>query len=117
MASTPGAAWAPPPAPNPGFVKAERLDGNIGYLRIDGFLPPEECGPRAASAMTFLADTDALILDARENHGGDPASVGTSTAAATTPASSWAPCRRARVSVSRSLTLVRARSNCRACRV
>lgn len=60
---------------NAAFVKAERLDGNIGYLRIDGFLPPEECGPRAAAAMTFLADTDALILDARENHGGDPASV------------------------------------------
>jgi C-terminal processing protease CtpA/Prc len=60
---------------NAAFVKAERLDGNIGYLRIDGFLPPEECGPRAAAAMTFLADTDALIIDARENHGGDPASV------------------------------------------
>jgi C-terminal processing protease CtpA/Prc len=60
---------------NAGFVKAERLDGNIGYLRIDGFAPPEECGPRAEAAMAFLADTDALIIDARKHHGGHPASV------------------------------------------
>ena len=60
---------------NAGFVKVERLDGNIGYLRFDGFLPPEEAGPRAAAAMAFLGDTDALIIDARENHGGEPASV------------------------------------------
>jgi hypothetical protein len=60
---------------NAAFVKVERLDGNIGYLRLDAFLPPEEAGPRAAAAMSFLADTDALILDLRNNHGGDPASV------------------------------------------
>jgi peptidase S41-like protein len=60
---------------NAEFVKVERLEGNIGYLRFDAFLSPEEAGPRAAAAMTFLADTDALIIDARENHGGDPASV------------------------------------------
>lgn len=60
---------------NAAFVKAERLDGNVGYLRLDAFVQPDEFAPRAAAAMSFLADTDALIIDLRENHGGDPASV------------------------------------------
>ncbi|HEX3761891.1 MAG TPA: S41 family peptidase [Kofleriaceae bacterium] len=60
---------------NAAFVKVERLPGNIGYLRLDQFQPPDEAGPRAAAAMSFLADTDALILDLRNNHGGEPASV------------------------------------------
>jgi hypothetical protein len=60
---------------NAAFVKAERLAGNIGYVKIDGFMPPDEAGPPAAAAMSFIADTDALILDLRDNHGGWPASV------------------------------------------
>ncbi|HWO25138.1 MAG TPA: S41 family peptidase [Kofleriaceae bacterium] len=60
---------------NAGYVKAERLDGNIGYLRLDGFVPVAEAAPRAAAAMTLLADTGALIIDLRWNGGGDPASV------------------------------------------
>ncbi|MBC7974864.1 MAG: S41 family peptidase [Myxococcales bacterium] len=60
---------------NAGFVKVERLDGNIGYLRLDYFLHGDDVGPRAAAAMTLLATTDALILDLRQNHGGDPATV------------------------------------------
>jgi hypothetical protein len=60
---------------NAGFVKVERLDGNIGYLRLDYFMHGDDVGPRAAAAMTLLADTDALILDLRENHGGHPATV------------------------------------------
>lgn len=60
---------------NAAFVKVERLPGNIGYLRLDQFHAPDEAGPRAAAAMNFLADTDALILDLRNNHGGEPASV------------------------------------------
>ncbi len=60
---------------NAGYVKAERLDGNVGYLRLDGFLPVEAAAPRAAAAMTLLADTGALIIDLRFNGGGDPASV------------------------------------------
>lgn len=60
---------------NAGYVKAERLDGNVGYLRLDGFMPAAEAAPRAAAAMTLLADTDALVIDLRYNGGGDPASV------------------------------------------
>ena len=60
---------------NAGYVKAERLDGNVGYLRLDAFAPPDEAAPRAAAAMTLLAETGALIIDVRENGGGHPAGV------------------------------------------
>jgi len=55
---------------NHGFVRAERLDGNIGYLRIDHFGPPDTAGEIAAAALSFVAHTDALIVDLRENTGG-----------------------------------------------
>lgn len=56
-----------------GFVRAEVLDGNIGYLKIDSFAPSEFAGTQRAliDAMGFVADTDGLILDVRGNHGGD----------------------------------------------
>lgn len=57
------------------FERADRLEGNIGYVRIDGFLPPELFRLGADPAMTKLAGTDALIIDMRYNHGGDPAAV------------------------------------------
>lgn len=60
---------------NGGFVKLERLDGNIGYLRLDYFLPGDEVARLIAAAMTFVANTDALILDLRNNHGGEPGTV------------------------------------------
>jgi len=60
---------------NAGFVKTERLDGNIGYVRLDGFLPVTEAAEPAAAAMTFVADTDALLIDLRYNGGGDPETV------------------------------------------
>ncbi|HEY0036368.1 MAG TPA: S41 family peptidase [Longimicrobium sp.] len=57
------------------FKKVERLDGNVGYVRVDLFLPPAVAGETLASAMTFLANTDALIIDLRNNRGGEPAAV------------------------------------------
>lgn len=60
---------------NHGFRKVERLTGNIGYLRIDRFAPPEYAGEKALAAMSFLADTDALIIDLRQNGGGTPLMV------------------------------------------
>jgi hypothetical protein len=53
------------------FRKAEVLDDNVGYLRFDAFMDPARCGSTAESAMTFLADTRVLIIDLRENGGGD----------------------------------------------
>jgi hypothetical protein len=55
---------------NHGFVRVEILDGNIGYLRLDEFGDPALGGETAAAAMRFLASTDALIIDLRENGGG-----------------------------------------------
>jgi C-terminal processing protease CtpA/Prc len=60
---------------NYGFTKIGILDGNIGYLKIDGFGPVEEVGKILSSAMTFLTNTDAIILDLTENHGGEPKMV------------------------------------------
>jgi len=81
---------APPPAPSPedqarerefldrincGFVKAEQLPGNVGYLKFNGFLNVDRCATTASAAMTFLAGTRALIIDLRENGGGSPGMV------------------------------------------
>jgi hypothetical protein len=60
---------------NCGFEKLERLDGNIGYLKVNFFGPPAICAPTAAAAMNFLAHVDALIFDLRDNSGGDPRMV------------------------------------------
>ncbi|MGZ5473429.1 MAG: S41 family peptidase [Thermoanaerobaculia bacterium] len=60
---------------NYGFEKVERLQGNIGYVDIRGFVPPAIGGETAAAAMTFVAGTDALIVDLRRNGGGEPAMI------------------------------------------
>jgi hypothetical protein len=60
---------------NFGFEKVVRLDGNIGLLELRGFMDAEAAGETAAAAMTFLANTDALIIDLRQNGGGSPAMV------------------------------------------
>ena len=60
---------------NCGFKKAEILDGNIGYLKVDFFADPSICGPTVVAAMNFLANVDAIIFDLRENGGGDPKMV------------------------------------------
>src|SRR5258708_16791625 len=59
-------------AVNFGLKKVERLDGNIGYLELQGFWRPGEAGDTVAASMTFLANTDALIIDLRSNGGGNP---------------------------------------------
>jgi C-terminal processing protease CtpA/Prc len=57
-------------ASNCGFEEAEHLPPNIGYLRVEEFDEPEVCAPTAIAAMNFLGDSDALIIDLRDNHGG-----------------------------------------------
>ena len=60
---------------NFGFQKVERLPGNIGYLDLRGFFPVDLAGEIAIGAMNLLAHTSALIVDLRQNGGGDPAMV------------------------------------------
>ncbi|MDR6551648.1 S41 family peptidase [Paenibacillus qinlingensis] len=55
---------------NYGFAKVERLPGNIGYLELHSFVPPEFAGETAVSAMNFLANTSGLMIDLRKNRGG-----------------------------------------------
>lgn len=57
-------------AANCGFEKAEHLRPNVGYLKLDMFADTKICAPTASAAMNFVADSDALIIDLRENHGG-----------------------------------------------
>ena len=60
---------------NCGFVRVERMPGNVGYLKFNYFGEPDLCGPVASAAMNFVANVDALIVDLRDNGGGDPAMV------------------------------------------
>jgi hypothetical protein len=60
---------------NCGFVKVEQLDGNVGYVKFNGFADVDFCGATASSAMNFVAASRALIVDLRDNGGGSPAMV------------------------------------------
>jgi hypothetical protein len=55
--------------------RVERLRGNVGYIELYGFEPPEFVGDALAAAMTLVAHTQALILDLRHNRGGSPDTV------------------------------------------
>ena len=58
-----------------GLAKVEQLPGNVGYLDVRGFGPTEFVGPAFSAALSILSGTEALILDLRQNGGGDPESV------------------------------------------
>ena len=60
---------------NHGFIKIERLRGNIGYLEFSNFMDEELGADTVAAAMNFLNGTDSLIIDLRANGGGNPAMV------------------------------------------
>lgn len=53
------------------FKKVEWLPGNIGYIRFDLFDDPVYAGPTAVAAMNFLENCGAIIMDLRNNHGGE----------------------------------------------
>jgi hypothetical protein len=55
---------------NHGFVETRILPGNIGYIRMDEFERIAYSGETAAAAMTFLSNSDVLIVDLRLNNGG-----------------------------------------------
>ena len=55
---------------NYGFAKVEILSGNVGYLDLRGFVDLNYSQEAAASAMNFLSNTDAVIIDLRHNPGG-----------------------------------------------
>ena len=60
---------------NFGFARVERLTGNIGYIKLDRFAAPDLAAPTAEAAMRFVEPTDALIVDLRDNGGGEAETV------------------------------------------
>lgn len=59
-------------AANCGFSDVRILPGNIGYLKLDMFPEVEVCGQTAIAAMKSLGRAGALIIDLRDNSGGQP---------------------------------------------
>ncbi|CAM3972302.1 S41 family peptidase [Flavobacterium sinopsychrotolerans] len=57
---------------NYGFEKVTRLDGNIGYIEYTGFPEGNKSAQQILDAtMNFVSNTNALIIDLRNNQGGD----------------------------------------------
>ncbi len=74
----PGPRAAAPPdagAETSAFSKVERLEGNVGYLDFRLFMAPSLAGPTAVAALNFLAYCDAIIVDLRQNGGGEPSLI------------------------------------------
>jgi retinol-binding protein 3 len=57
---------------NFGLVSLSRLTGNVGYMDLQAFADTTFAADAIAGAMAFLANTDALIIDLRNNRGGEP---------------------------------------------
>lgn len=55
---------------NAAIPEARILDGNIGYMPVNGMLPAQAGNDAIAAAFAFLHNTDALIIDLRDNPGG-----------------------------------------------
>ncbi|HGM5045458.1 TPA: S41 family peptidase [Stenotrophomonas maltophilia] len=69
-------AWRADARSNGAGVREVRvLEGNVGYLRLSTFYPLDLARPKLAAAFMLLADTDGLVLDLRQNGGGDDASA------------------------------------------
>jgi C-terminal processing protease CtpA/Prc len=58
-----------------GIAKVERLEGNIGLLDLRLLHDAGIATPAYTAAMNLIAHTDALIIDLRNNRGGDPNTV------------------------------------------
>lgn len=61
---------------NAGVREARVLDGNLGYLRISSFYPWDLARPKFLAAFALLSDVDGLILDLRQNGGGEAGTAG-----------------------------------------
>jgi hypothetical protein len=64
----------PPPNADAGF-ETKMLAGNIGYIHLSKFVPPELFKSAANDAMRRVLASRSLIIDLRDNGGGHPASV------------------------------------------
>jgi C-terminal processing protease CtpA/Prc len=60
---------------NFGVERVERLPFNIGYLELGGFASANDAAETLAATMALVNHTNALIIDLRNNGGGDAAAV------------------------------------------
>lgn len=61
---------------NHGIVELKVLPGNVRYMNLTAFFWDEAATPKAYdTAMAYLADGDAIIIDLRQNGGGDSEAV------------------------------------------
>jgi hypothetical protein len=56
---------------NFGFYKIENLRGNVGYLDLRSFADVDEGRETASAYLAALANFDAIIIDLRQNGGGN----------------------------------------------
>ena len=63
-----------PSLPNHGIHRGEP-SGKIATVVVDAFEPAPVSREAIAEVMTSVADADALVIDVRKNHGGDPYAV------------------------------------------
>lgn len=57
---------------NYAFQKLEIMPGNVGYLKFNKFYADDEAVKTVDDAFGFLKNTDAIIIDLRNNIGGSP---------------------------------------------
>lgn len=70
-------AWRANGTPtNMGVREVSVLEGNVGYLRLASFYPWDMAGAKLRNALALLSDTEGLILDLRQNGGGDAETAG-----------------------------------------
>lgn len=58
-------------AANAGVREVRLLDPGIGYLRLSAFYAPDQAEPKLHAALLLLQDARGLVLDLRQNGGGD----------------------------------------------
>jgi hypothetical protein len=70
--AAPGVPRARPlPPASCGFERAEMLDGDIGYIKIDELADPARCGNKATQVLLSVAGAKAVIFDLRDALGGN----------------------------------------------
>jgi tetratricopeptide (TPR) repeat protein len=60
---------------NMGIREIKILSGNVGYLDLHSFEPLDLAREKLLNTLRLLQDVDALIIDLRNNNGGNPATV------------------------------------------
>lgn len=60
---------------NLGFKEVKIMPGNVGYINIRSFEPYELARGKALNTLHFIENADAIIVDLRNNIGGNPTMV------------------------------------------